>query len=221
MTSYKVYFECDGQQIELGSGELTEESPTRGKFTKIHKPFEVGFVSGKIDRITLKTFIGSQDNIYIKFYDAFVLISTKDLVWGKDDEVANYIWKESGESSVLTWHNYLKDWAFTIDWAWRAKMNDVNISINTNKSLKEIFQTVPVIYSRLYTGTIVNADETPAENNTIIEIETKKFRYQKNDEETAYYVWGWPGPDYNIYSKENYGKDWAFTRREMERIVKQ
>lgn len=94
------------------------------------------------------------------------------------------------------------------------------IDINTNRSLKEIFQTVPVIYSRLYTGTIVNADGAPAENNTIIEIKTEKFRYSKDGEE-AYYIWGWPGPDYNIYSRENYRKDWAFTKREMERIVNQ
>lgn len=66
-------------------------------------------------------------------------------------------------------------------------MNEINL--DTNKSLKEIFQTVPVIYSRLYTGTVVNADGTPVENNTIIEIETKKFQYRK-DGEVAYYQWG-------------------------------
>lgn len=94
------------------------------------------------------------------------------------------------------------------------------IDINTNKPLKEIFQTVLVIYSRLYTGKIVNADGTPAENNTIIEVKTKKFSWAEGGE-LAYYVWGWPGPDYNIYSRENYGKDWAFTKQEMERIVNQ
>ena len=90
------------------------------------------------------------------------------------------------------------------------------INLDTNKSLKEIFQTIPVIYSRLYT----NADRTSVENNTIIEIETKKFQYRK-DGEVAYYKWGWPGPDYNIYSRENYRADWAFTKQEMERIVNQ
>lgn len=97
-------------------------------------------------------------------------------------------------------------------------MNEINL--DANKSLKEIFQTVPVIYSRLYTGTVVNADGTSAENNTIIEIKTKKFQYRK-DGEVAYYQWGWPGPDYNIYSRKNYREDWAFTKREMERIVNQ
>lgn len=90
------------------------------------------------------------------------------------------------------------------------------INLDTNKSLKEIFQTVPIIYSRLYT----NADGTPTENNTIIEIETGNLSWSK-DGETAYYVWGWPGPDYNIYSRRNYKTDWASAKREMERIVNQ
>lgn len=94
------------------------------------------------------------------------------------------------------------------------------INLDTNKSLKEIFQTVPIIYSRLYTGIVVNADGTPAENNTIIEIETGNLSWSK-DGETAYYVWAWPGPDYNIYNRGNYKTDWAFTKREMERIVNQ
>ena len=121
MTPYKVYLEYDGQQVELESGELTEERPTRGKLSETHRFLETGIFSCKIDHITLKTFISFQDNIYIKFYDAMILVPTKDLVWGKDDEIASYIWKDSGESSVLTWHNYLKDWAFTLDWPWRTR----------------------------------------------------------------------------------------------------
>ena len=58
------------------------------------------------------------------------------------------------------------------------------INLDTNKSLKEIFQTIPVIYSRLYT----NADGTSVENKTIIEIETDNLSWSK-DEETAYYIW--------------------------------
>lgn len=116
MTPYKVYLECDGQRIELESGRLTEEEhSTCDKLVETHKFLETGIFSCKIDEITLKTFIGFQGNIYIKFYDTIVLVSTKDLVWGKDDEVASYVWKESGESSTLTWHNYLKDWAFTVE----------------------------------------------------------------------------------------------------------
>ena len=65
------------------------------------------------------------------------------------------------------------------------------INLDTNKSLKEIFQTIPIIYSRLYTGTVVNADGTPTENNTVIEIETGNLSWSK-DGEAAYYIWVGP-----------------------------
>lgn len=30
------------------------------------------------------------------------------------------------------------------------------------------------------------------------------------------YIWGWPGPDYNFYGFDDYGKTWAFTEDEIE-----
>ena len=30
------------------------------------------------------------------------------------------------------------------------------------------------------------------------------------------FVWGWPGPDYNLYKYEDYGKTWAFTKEEVK-----
>lgn len=30
------------------------------------------------------------------------------------------------------------------------------------------------------------------------------------------YIWGWPGPDYNIYRFEDYGKTWALSVKEIE-----
>lgn len=29
------------------------------------------------------------------------------------------------------------------------------------------------------------------------------------------YIWGFPGPDYDIFSFEDYGKTWAFTKEEL------
>lgn len=29
------------------------------------------------------------------------------------------------------------------------------------------------------------------------------------------YFWGWPGPDYNKYTPDTYGKGWAFTKEEI------
>ena len=30
------------------------------------------------------------------------------------------------------------------------------------------------------------------------------------------FVWGFPGPDYNIYKFDDYGKTWAFDRNELD-----
>lgn len=30
-----------------------------------------------------------------------------------------------------------------------------------------------------------------------------------------YYIWGWLGPDCNMYDANNYGKTWAFTKEEL------
>jgi hypothetical protein len=30
-----------------------------------------------------------------------------------------------------------------------------------------------------------------------------------------YYIWGWPGPDFNIYEPKQYGKTWALTKEEL------
>ena len=29
------------------------------------------------------------------------------------------------------------------------------------------------------------------------------------------YIWGWPGPDYNIYYFKDYGYTWAFDKEEL------
>lgn len=34
------------------------------------------------------------------------------------------------------------------------------------------------------------------------------------------YVWGWPGPDYNIYNLDDYGKTWAFSKEELIESIK-
>ena len=30
------------------------------------------------------------------------------------------------------------------------------------------------------------------------------------------YIWGWPGPDGNTYLFSDYGRTWAFTKKELE-----
>ena len=51
----------------------------------------------------------------------------------------------------------------------------------------------------------------------IIEIDKKDIKFCKN-EDAFYYVWGWPGPDVNIYKFKDYGKTWAFKKEDFQKI---
>ena len=66
------------------------------------------------------------------------------------------------------------------------------------------------IWSLMYTN---YASFMPLEKQ-IIEIKIKELRWSK-DKTVAYFVWGWPGPDFNLYEEDNYGITWAFTRKEL------
>lgn len=55
--------------------------------------------------------------------------------------------------------------------------------------------------------------DTPLKEQ-IIKINTSELKWYIN-EEGFIYVWGWPGPDANLYTRETYGKGWAYTRQEI------
>ena len=115
----KIYLERDGQRIELGNGStealtlVEEEALNKIPASNLSLSPTLSIFSCETT-ITLKTFIGLLDGVYVRLRDAIIPIAAKDLVWGNNDEAACYVWKETGESSVLTWHNYMKDWAFTV-----------------------------------------------------------------------------------------------------------
>ena len=48
----------------------------------------------------------------------------------------------------------------------------------------------------------------------IIDIEKKSLHRTVNDD-SVIYIWGWPGPDGNIYNYSDYGETWAFTPEEL------
>ena len=116
----KIYLERDGQRIELGNGStealtlVEEEALNKIPASNLSLSPTLNIFSCETT-ITLKTFIGLLDGVYVRLRDAIIPIAAKDLVWGNNDEAAYYVWKETGESSVLTWHNYMKDWTFTIE----------------------------------------------------------------------------------------------------------
>lgn len=116
----KTYLERDGQRIELGNGStealtlVEEEALNKIPASNLSLSPTLSSFSCETT-ITLKTFIGLLDGVYVRLRNAVIPIAAKDLVWGNNDEAACYVWKETGESSVLTWHNYMKDWAFTVE----------------------------------------------------------------------------------------------------------
>ena len=118
--SKKVYLEYEGQCIELGKinaetlTSVEEEALNEIPVSNLSLSPTPGIFSCETI-ITLKTFIGLVGGVYVRLRDAIIPIAAKDLVWGNNDEAACYVWKETGESSVLTWYNYMKDWAFTVE----------------------------------------------------------------------------------------------------------
>lgn len=117
--SKKVYLEYEGQCIELGNGSaetlttVEEEALNKTPVSNLSLSPTPGIFSCETI-ITLKTFISFRDGVYVRLRDAIMPIAAKDLVWDNNDEAAHYVWKETGESSMLAWHNYMKDWAFTV-----------------------------------------------------------------------------------------------------------
>lgn len=51
----------------------------------------------------------------------------------------------------------------------------------------------------------------------LIRIEISKLIFFEDGEGFAF-IWGWPGPDMNIYNCEDYGKTWCFYRNEMPEV---
>lgn len=53
----------------------------------------------------------------------------------------------------------------------------------------------------------------------VMSIKTKEISHFCVDWKGKYafiYIWGFPGPDYNVYLLEDYGETWAFTAEELE-----
>lgn len=68
-----------------------------------------------------------------------------------------------------------------------------------------------VIYSLMYGETYIDGRAT---EDQIIAIKTEDLDWSESKNQFIY-VWGWPGPDFNLYTAENYGKAWAFSKEEL------
>ena len=90
-------------------------------------------------------------------------------------------------------------------------LNNEIYKIANGEWLYETVNNHEVIYSLMYGETHVNWRTT---EDQIITIKTEELEWSESKKQFIY-VWGWPGPDFNLYTLENYGKAWAFSKEEL------
>ena len=64
-------------------------------------------------------------------------------------------------------------------------------------------------------GTMYGNKYIGNELDKIIKIDKKEISFAKNID-AFYYVWGWPGPDANLYYFKDYGITWAFDMNDFD-----
>lgn len=80
----------------------------------------------------------------------------------------------------------------------------------TNNNLYEKVMSRSKFYSLMYPDYV----KSLSTEKQIIPIKTSSVKW--NPTKTLfYYIWGFPGPDCNMYDANNYGKTWAFTKEEL------
>lgn len=69
------------------------------------------------------------------------------------------------------------------------------------------------IFGFMYGKPYVNTNRG-VERDRVIEISVDSLDIIE-EESCLFYVWGFPGPDYNVYYFSDYGKTWAFSKDEL------
>ena len=90
-------------------------------------------------------------------------------------------------------------------------LNNEIYKIANGEWLYETVNKHEVIYSLMYGETYIRGK---AIEDQIITIKSEELEWSENKKQFIY-VWGWPGPDFNLYTLENYGKAWAFSKEEL------
>lgn len=66
------------------------------------------------------------------------------------------------------------------------------------------------IYGLMYGCRNKNSDI----EDDIVRINTAELEWSK-DKTKFYFVWGWPGPDFNTYTREDYLRTWALSKQAL------
>ena len=82
----------------------------------------------------------------------------------------------------------------------------------TNNEIRRNFYSLT---TKFY-GTMYGGPYGESEWDEILEINKKYIKFCKNAD-AFYYVWGWPGPDVNLYYFKDYGITWAFNKNDFIR----
>ena len=90
----------------------------------------------------------------------------------------------------------------------------MKIKENEKTSLKEEVLSHSAIFSLLYNASCSTWRPRKDIDKNIIEIGVSELEWTK-DSQKFYYFYGFPGPDYNVYTRDNYGIDWAYTEEEL------
>lgn len=64
----------------------------------------------------------------------------------------------------------------------------------------------------VYSGGI---EKSEWRRDKLIEIKKSEIRLGEN-KDCFVFIWGWPGPDFNIYRFSDYGVTWAFSESEVD-----
>ena len=105
----------------------------------------------------------------------------------------------------------LKPLNFTINRTNTKKLQpkDWNNQYENKKLSKQDILNQGTIYAYMY-------GDKDSSNSDIIKISASKLILDTKDNSCFIYIWGWPGPDSNIYYYKDYGITWAFTPWELD-----
>ena len=86
------------------------------------------------------------------------------------------------------------------------------------KNIINKFKSEPKFYGTMYGQDIVHIggiNGRYSELDRVIEISKSKLELTKNNDGFIF-IWGMPGPDYNIYWFKDYGITWAFELKDFK-----
>lgn len=86
-----------------------------------------------------------------------------------------------------------------------------------NDGLYNLVMNHKYIFSLMYNPCM---DDEQTIKSQIVKISTCNLEWAE-DKSSFVYVWGYPGPDFNYYDIDSYGKGWAFTRHEIIKAWKE